>query len=139
MWNFLGSSPAIEVRMRNTLLGETYPRNGGVMAVLDTGYSGFLLLPTKIFRALRLDELMSRKSVAWLADGMKIEMKGAVGSIEIPGLGRTLDGMVQTLEGASEILIGMDGIRGLFVQLDCCNRKLYAESCEPSSSEQEGD
>ncbi len=66
-------------------------------------------------------------------------MKGAYGSIDIAGLDTALDGLVQTLEGANEILIGMDGIRRLFVRLDCCNKKLYAENCEPSSSEQAGD
>ncbi len=129
----------MEVRVRNTLLGESYPKNGGVMAVLDTGYSGFLFLPTKIFQALRFNELEARKSIAWLANGMKIEMKSAYGSVDIAGLDTALDGLVQTSEGASEILIGMDGIKRLLVQLDCCNRKLYVERCEPSPTEQAGD
>ena len=99
------------------------------MAVLDTGYSGFLFVPEKIFKKLRLHDLEVKKARATLADGSSSELTGSFGSIGFPSLNLQLDGLIETTDGAAEILIGMEGVRNLFIDLDCCRRRLTAQDC----------
>ncbi len=131
MWKFLDSTPVIEISIRNMLLGKTYPSEGkGIAAVLDTGYSGFLFIPLKLFRKLALQKLQTKKVTAGLADGSSTELIGSYGSIDFPTLNYLrLDGLIETSHGAKEILIGMEGIRNLLIELDCCRRLLTAEEC----------
>ena len=123
----------IEVSIQNVLLGETYPRSGrGVMAVLDTGYSGFLFVPETLFEKLRLHDLTIKKVKAGLADGSSTELTGSFGSIRFPSLNLQLDGLIETTKGAAEILIGMEGVRRLLIELDCCRRELAVQDCSSS-------
>jgi clan AA aspartic protease len=129
-WNFIDSTPVVEVAIENTLLGKTHPANGrGIMAVLDTGYSGFVFVPMKLFRQLRFNDLRVRKAEAILADGSSIELTRALGSLKFPAVNLKLDGTVETSDGATEILVGMEGIRRLVVELDCCGKQLNIEEC----------
>ncbi len=114
-------------------MGREYPERGSVVAVVDTGFSGFLFVPRRLFDGLGLGELRPRKSAAVLADGSRIEMRGAYGAVEYPELAVTTDGLVETSEGASEILVGIDGIRQLSLWMDCCSGTLEAERCSPGS------
>jgi clan AA aspartic protease len=129
-WKFFDSTPVIEISIENTLLGKIYPANGrGVMAVLDTDYTGFVFIPKKLFARLHLDELKVTKVEAALADGSSIELTSALGAIKFPAANLKLDGVIETSEGATEILVGMEGIRRLFVELDCCRKRLSIEEC----------
>ena len=129
-WKFIDSTPVVEITIENTLLGKTHPARGrGVMAVLDTGYSGFVFVPMKLFKRLHLNDLRVKKAEAALADGSLIELTRALGSVKFPTVNLKLDGMIETSEGAREILIGMEGIRRLFVELDCCRSQLSIQEC----------
>lgn len=103
------------------------------MAVVDTGFSGFLFVPPRMFDRLGLGALRPKKGAAVLADGSRIEIRGAYGTVEYPQLAVTADGLVETSEGASEILVGMDGIRQLSLRMDCCSETLEAERCSSGS------
>ena len=102
------------------------------MAVLDTGYSGFLFVPEILFRKLRLHDLTIKKVKAGLADGSSTELTGSFGSIRFPSLDLQLDGLIETTKGAAEILIGMEGVRRLLIELDCCRRELTVQDCSSS-------
>ena len=132
MWGFIHSTPVIEARLANPLLGLRCPETGELMAVIDTGFSGFLFVPQRLFKELGFDQLKTRKSRALLADGSRLELRGAYGSIEFPRLAVTADGLVETAPGASEVLIGMEGLRQLRLNLDCCSQSLEAERCGPA-------
>jgi len=121
----------IEVSIKNALLGGTFPENGlGALAVLDTGYTGFLFVPEKIFRKLGLHKLKPTKTTAEMANGSSNELIGSYGSVSFPSLENvSVDGLIETSEGASEILIGMDGIRNLMIELDCCREFLSVQDC----------
>jgi clan AA aspartic protease len=130
LWKFVDSTPLIEISIENTLLKETYPGvERGVMAVLDTGYTGFLFVPRKLFKKLRLDELKAKKIEATMADGSHTIFVGALGSITVPELGVKMDGVIETTDGATEILIGMEGVRRLLIELDYCRKQLTAQDC----------
>jgi clan AA aspartic protease len=130
MWSFVGSTPVIQMRLGNTLLDSKYPKNGGLMAVVDTGFSGFLFVPEHLFKELGFDQLKMRKSKGLLADGSELELQGAYGTVEFPDLAVVADGLVETSPGASELLVGMEGLRQLRLTLDCCAGTIEAEACE---------
>ncbi len=130
MWRFINSTPVIEVRIRNTLMERSYPSaDREILAVVDTGYSGFLFVPKKIFSKLELGKLRTKQKMASLADGRSTQLIGSYGSIEFPSLNLRLDGLIQTHPRASEVLVGMEGIRGLLIELNCCQQILSAENC----------
>lgn len=120
----------IEISIENPLLEKIYPGKGdGVMAILDTGYSGFLFIPKKLFGRLRLSDLKPTIAEASLADGSSLRLTGAFGSIEFPSLGLEIDGLIETSEGAEEILLGMKGVRCLLLEIDCCLGRVEAQDC----------
>jgi clan AA aspartic protease len=127
---FIESTAVIEITIENTLLGKTHPTGDrGVMAVLDTGYTGFLFIPKRLFERLHFNDLRVGKAEALLADGSLIELTRALGSIKFPPLDLKIDGIIETSEHASEILVGMEGIRRLIVELDCCRKRLNIQQC----------
>lgn len=129
MWEFLESSPAIPITVVNTLAGGPSPTERAMVAVVDTGYSGFVLLPPHIFRDLGFDDLRRESSRAQLANGSVVELSSAYGTVVMTELAMRADGRIQTCDGAEEVLIGMDGIRGLALTVDCCNKVSYARVC----------
>ena len=73
--------------------------------------------------------LGDRKS-ATLADGTRLKLSSAFGSLTIPSLHNLIvDGIIETSKGAREILIGMRAIRSLLLELNCCRDTLEAEDC----------
>ena len=129
MWEFLESSPVIPITVVNTLASDSRPPERSMLAVVDTGYSGLLLLPRSTFHELGFDELRKDSSRAQLANGAVVELTSSYGTVLIQDLGAEMDGQVQTCDGAEEVLIGMDGIRGLAVTIDACTKTSYARRC----------
>ncbi len=127
---FLNSSLALPVTLRNPLLTSSYPRRGNIFAFVDTGYSGFLLVPRRIFEELKLHQLATRVVDARLADGRVIKLSRAPGSIRFDEISVTVDGLIDTHQDVSEVLIGMDGIRNLILTVDSCRRKLLTDVCD---------
>jgi clan AA aspartic protease len=129
MWEFLESSPAIPITVVNTLASPSEPAERSMLAVVDTGYPGFLLLPGKTFDELGFDALKQDSTRAQLANGSVVELSSSFGTVRFPDLGVEADGRIQTCEGAEEVLIGMDGIRELAITVDGCNRVSFARPC----------
>lgn len=129
MWEFLESSPIMPITVVNTLSSATRPTERSMLAVVDTGYSGFLLLPRSTFRELGFDDLRKDSSRARLANGATVELFSAYGTIRFQDLGMEIDGKVQTCEGAEEVLIGIDGIHVLAFTIDGCAKMCYARGC----------
>jgi len=120
----------VRISIRNPMLNSAYPDKGSVLAVLDTGYSGFLFVPPRIFKRLGLNKMKTKKSSALLADGSSSELTGAFGSVIFPNVNNlTVDGLIETSEGASEILIGMDGLKKMLVTIDFCVEMVNLEGC----------
>ncbi|MEM3466591.1 MAG: hypothetical protein QW566_08995, partial [Candidatus Jordarchaeales archaeon] len=60
---FMGKTPVLEAALSNPLLSVRFPESGGLLAVLDTGYEGFAIIPPELFMKLRLNELSQTKRV----------------------------------------------------------------------------
>ncbi len=78
-----------------------------VMAVLDTGFTGFLLVPFDTFKALKLDELKLRRVKGELANGTSIPLQAAYGVLEILEIPFEDEGLIESNPHIRETLLGM--------------------------------
>lgn len=130
-WPILNDTLFLEVRFSNPFLDVEYPGEGRVSAVLDTGFTGFALVPEEIFDALRLSELKPIRAKALLANGGTIPLRGAYGVLEIPEIGHNANGLIETSGSVNEVLIGISGIRRLKATLDGCRGEFSLQRCSP--------
>jgi len=127
-WSF-DESLMVPVRIMNPFMNTRYPTHGAVMAVLDTGFTGFLLVPPKTFEALRFDELLPRRVKGQLANGTSIELQAAYGIIEIPEIRFEDEGLVESNPHIRETLLGLRGMRKLRTVIDGCRRTITTDKC----------
>lgn len=123
----MDGSPTITLAVSNVL--GPGDKSESLVAVLDTGYSGFLLLSEQLFERLGFSDLRVETSSAALADGRRVTLRSAYGMISVQGSSLEAAGAVQTLDGAEETLVGMDALRGLAVTLDTCAGESSARRC----------
>ena len=129
-WQIEDATAYVPIKLHNTMLDISFPKGEEhLLAVLDTGFSGFMLLPPKIFEELALDEMKPVSAKALLANGKRVALRGAYGSISIPVLGLFEDGLIETSLGVLETIMGMEALRKLRVELDGCSRVLNAYRC----------
>jgi clan AA aspartic protease len=107
------------VVVENPFAGRAFPAGGTVVAVLDTGYEGFLAVPAATFHALALDELRGYQRTLVLANGASLSTQGAYGTLEIPTASVRLE----------ETLVGTDALARLSIRLDYCAKRLHVERC----------
>jgi len=126
---FVGLVPAFRLRLRNIPLKTEYPSNGSVEAIVDTGYEGFLAVPSSIFCAVRLDEMVTRQAVVEVADGRRLQSEVAYGTVELDGVKGEFDGPVETLAGLGEVLVGVRLLSEFRFTLDYCTRAVSVNPC----------
>lgn len=119
----------VPIKLSNPFLDVTYPADGTILAILDTGYEGFVMVPQATFNILRLNELRSRPVTLIVADGRKLLFKEVLGLLEFPAVDIRAEGAIQTYSGAKETLIGMSALRQLIAHVNGCSRNLSLEEC----------
>jgi clan AA aspartic protease len=119
----------VPVRITNPFLNARYPRDGLVMAVLDTGFTGFLLIPYLTFRALKFHELKPRVVKGELANGTSIELRAAYGILEIPEIHFEDEGLIESNPQIKEILVGVRGLKRIRTVIDGCRRTIICDKC----------
>ncbi len=129
MWPFLEGSPTIPVTVVNTLASGREEKSASVTAIVDTGYSGFVLLSEELFNRLGFDDLTLESTSGRLADGSSVRMRSGYGTLRFSDLELELDGLVETCKGAETILLGMDGIHRLALTIDSCAQESSARTC----------
>src|SRR5271154_6407324 len=115
--------------LRNPLFGKRYPPEGETLAVVDTGYEGFIALPREVFTSLSFGELQLEKREFVLANGGRLSAEGAYGAFSAPRVELHADGFVEIYEGLQEVLLGVEALARARVLLDYCNRRMTAEPC----------
>jgi clan AA aspartic protease len=118
MSGFVGSTPVLQIAVRNPFLKLGFPSEGTVVGVVDTGYDGFLAVPGEIFSVLGLDKVSPSTRVVVTGDGRPLELLSSPASVEVPELPRTFDGYVETAAGLEEVLVGTRLLRELRLTLD---------------------
>jgi len=125
----LDGTPVVEVILENPFFEVTYPRDGSVLAVFDTGYEGFAIIPKEIFKELKLNELYLHRRKIMLPNGELAESIGTYGKIRIVELNIAKDGFIETSEGVDEIVLGVEFANGLMLILDYCTKRFEISPC----------
>ena len=119
----------VPVVFENLFTGARYPRSGELFATLDTGYTGFAVVPKKVYRELGLSLFEPLRSKARTADGRTLELKGVHALTRIPELGLSLEGLVETASGIEETLLGIQWLKQLRLHVDGCTAVAFLEGC----------
>lgn len=126
---FLGLTPTVRIRIENSFLGKAYPSVGAAVAVVDTGYEGFLAVPKDVFRRVSLQELQLTKRTLLLADGRPLGSEGVLATLVVPELASRLYGFVECYDGLEEIILGTTALARFKMLFDYCVRKFRIEKC----------
>lgn len=123
---FLRGVPFLEVTIENPFMGSVYPEDGELLAVFDTGYEGFALLPQDIFQELKFNELQLESRELMFPDGSLINSWGTFGNIRI---GKTsCDGFIET-SNTEETVLGIEFATRFRFVLDYCSHRLEIQEC----------
>jgi clan AA aspartic protease len=126
---FLNLTPTVRVVIGNPFSGTRYPSEKSVVAVIDSGYEGFLAVPTDVFKHLRLDELQQQRRTLVLANGDIVTSNGAYATLEMPHLPVKLNGFLETYRGLEEIILGVQALSRFKSTLDYCSKKVTLQPC----------
>ncbi len=119
----------MHVVLENPIQRLRFPAEGEVIAVMDTGYEGFLAVPREVFHALGLDTFRLEKRTLSLADGSLLNTARALGKLMLPRLNFSANGFYETYSGLEEIILGVEGMSWLRILLDYCSDLLRLEAC----------
>jgi clan AA aspartic protease len=126
---FVVLTPSLRVVLRNPLLGKKYPEEGQVVAVIDTGYEGFIAIPRDIFDSLQFNKLRLEKMRLLLANGETLASEGAYGAFSVLDLALSAEGFVETYEGLVEVLLGVEALERTRTLLDYCKGRVKVDAC----------
>ncbi|MBS7287538.1 MAG: clan AA aspartic protease [Candidatus Freyarchaeota archaeon] len=126
---FVGKTPAVEVVLSNPLLSVRLPESGSLLAILDTGYEGFAVVPPEVFVRLKLNELSQTKRNLVTPTGKLVESTGTYGRVIVPELKTFQDGFIETTEGVDEIMLGTGFLSGFKLTLNYCSMSLEIIPC----------
>jgi len=126
---FLDSTPVVRLALENPLMGARYPREGEILAVIDTGYEGFALVPEGVFRELLLHQLTPQRRQLILADGSIRNSTGTYAKLVSEGLDLRLDGFIESFEAVEETTIGTEFLRNVRLELDYCMGRIAMLRC----------
>ncbi|MHB8567735.1 MAG: clan AA aspartic protease [Nitrososphaerales archaeon] len=129
MSSFLNLTPCMRIVLENAFLRKTYPYEGSVNAIMDTGYEGFASIPNSIFQGLGLNMLEVETRRIALANGGLSNTRGSYATLRIPHLSMKIDGFVETFQGLDEIILGVEALSEMKVTLDYCTRRIRMEKC----------
>ena len=135
MSTFLNLTPTVRVSLRNPFAEALYPRDGSVVAVIDTGYEGFVAIPGEVFRLLKLDIFEQETRTLILANGRKLASEGAYATLELPHIAIKLSGFMETYDGIEEIILGVEALSRFTATFDYCSKRINLQPCQQHSYE----
>jgi len=126
---FLNYTPTVQVVVENAFSSERYPVNETVVAVIDTGYEGFLAVPIDVFHRLGFNELQPVDRTLVLANGSVLTSKGVYAAVKLPHISFKLDGFIETYDGLDEIILGVEALSRFKSTFDYCSQRITIQPC----------
>ncbi|MFW6128560.1 MAG: clan AA aspartic protease [Halobacteriota archaeon] len=123
---FLQGVPFLEITIENPFMDSIYPEDGKLLAIFDTGYEGFALLPEDVFKELKFDQLHPEHRELMLPDGSLINSWGTFGNIRIGKI--SCDGFIETSD-TEETVLGIEFATRFRFVLDYCSHRLEVQEC----------
>ena len=121
-------TPVVGIAVRNPFADRRYLEEGKILAVIDTGYEGFLLIPMDVFDHL-FGKLKAEERVLVLADGREMVSKGTYVIVSECGIS---EGFIETVKGVEEFVLGSEFLENFILELDYCARSLSMRKCRRS-------
>ncbi|MGC8933332.1 MAG: clan AA aspartic protease [Candidatus Methanodesulfokora sp.] len=118
----------VGIAVRNPFADRRYLEEGKILAVIDTGYEGFLLIPMDVFDHL-FGKLKAEERVLVLADGREMVSKGTYVIVSECGIS---EGFIETVKGVEEFVLGSEFLENFILELDYCARSLSMRKCRRS-------
>lgn len=115
--------------LENILLDRTYPSDGFVEGIVDTGYQGFIAVPRNVFVSLSMPLLRTVNRTVRLADGSRLTSEVGQGTALVSGAGVEVDGPIETIPGLAEVLVGTQFLSRFRLELDYCLRRTALVHC----------
>ncbi len=122
----LSEVPFLEISVENPFNGRIYPEDGNVLAVVDTGYEGFLILPEDLFELLGFNELDLEKRTLLLPNGNFMTSYGTYGIVRVGNF--KCEGFIETCK-VDELVLGIDFLSNFRITLDYCAKRLEIHRC----------
>ncbi|MGC9104414.1 MAG: clan AA aspartic protease [Candidatus Methanodesulfokora sp.] len=122
-------TPVVGIAVRNPFADRRYLEEGKILAVIDTGYEGFLLIPMDVFDHL-FGKLKAEERVLVLADGREMVSKGTYGEV-LSECGIS-EGFIETVKGVEEFVLGSEFLGDFILELDYCAKSLSMRKCRRS-------
>lgn len=72
----LSEVPHLGIKIENPFNGRRYPEEGEILATVDTGYEGFLMVPEDIFNSLDFSNFMLSERTLLTPNGRILKIKG---------------------------------------------------------------
>lgn len=122
-WDYLERNSKTIPVLEIVIVGPLQPGQGeGEIPVpIDTGYEGFLLLSEERYRllGLNLSELPRRYwPEAETITGEVFKLRRASAIVRVPDAGKEFEGYIETFQGNSEDLLGLDFLSNLNLLLE---------------------
>ena len=116
----------VPIVISNPLSGKKYPEKGEILALIDTGFDGFLIIPEDIFNSL--DALATHEATI---TGICCRVKAKISPIRIviKDLNLSIDGECLTYEEAKEIILGIEALYKIRITFNGCRKEGKIERC----------
>lgn len=125
----IDNTPYLEILIENPFSRKRYPENGYLLAVIDTGYEGFLLIPRDVYNDLDFNVLEGLERMLILPDKRDVKSIGVYGKVLIPSLKIGLEGFIESISGIDEVVAGSSLLRNFRVFLDFCTGTIDLKEC----------
>lgn len=126
----IDGAPLLRIIIENPLLDAKYPQEGEILAIVDTGYEGFLAVPPDIYSALKFDQLIQQHGEIILPNGQVIRTNTAYGTIYMEQAQIKLDGLIETFPQLDEIILGQQALTNLNITLNYCQKHITIKPCQ---------
>ena len=119
----------VPIKIKNPFNEHIFPKTGVVYGYIDTGYTGFLIIPQDIYSNLKFDELKQYHYELHLPNGEHIDTRGTYGLLIFTDIGYEEEGFIETSNEIKEIILGLKALKTYEVIFDFCEKELHLKKC----------